>query len=462
MKKVRNVFINNLRYLCLVGVIALGFITIVGTGGGGGENASNVDDSSKSAIGVLRLSSPIGGVEYTTKYTSGVTDSVGRFEYKYSGMSVSGPSDRLAANIGEEITFSIGGIVLGDTKDKAVVTPVDLVEDANDISNDTVINISKFLLTLDDDRNPDNGIFINEALRNAAVGKSVNFNLSTDEFENDITIQQVVDELTELTSAGQRTLVSTSDTQEQLDFDLPDTSGYGCGETMRCISGYVYDKSTNMPISDYTVQAYDSDDQGVIWWNQTTTDENGFYIIPLECETCRNIRINSTGSPDLEYPPTWYEEVTLQEDATVFSVDENEHIENITLLVEKGVLINVVVLDEDKDLIVLPPGKMIGVQIWDEEKRYMNHWGVGNQTEDNEPGGVLIDGIFPLFLYSGKYYMRVIALGDPAEALYSYGYVPEWYHSDPTKNVTEIDDAELFEVLESPAKNTIFFYLKKY
>ena len=33
MKKVRNVFINNLRYLCLVGVIAVGLMTIVGTGG---------------------------------------------------------------------------------------------------------------------------------------------------------------------------------------------------------------------------------------------------------------------------------------------------------------------------------------------------------------------------------------------------------------------------------------------
>ena len=431
---------------------------------GGSENISNVNNPSKSAIGVLRLSSPIGGVEYTTKYSSGVTDSVGRFEYKYYEMTVSepDPSDRLAANIGKEITFSIGGIVLGDTKDKAVVTPVDLVEDANDISNHTVINISKFLLTLDDDGNPDNGIFINEAVRNAAVGKSVNFNLSTDEFENDITIQQLVDELTELTSAGQSTLVSTSDTQEQLDFDLPDTSGYGCGETMRCISGYVYDKSTNMPISDYMVQAYDNDDQGVIWWNQTPSDENGFYIIPLECETCRYIRINSVGGPDLGYPPTWYEEATLAEDATVFSVDENEHIENIILLVEKGVLVSVIVLDEDEDLIVLSPGKMIGVEIYDEEKRYINHWGVGGQSEDNEPGGVLKDGIFPLFLYSGKYYMRVIACGDPPEELYSYGYVPEWYHSDPTKNVTEIDDAELFEVLEPPTENIIFFYLKKY
>ena len=36
MKKTGTMFIKNLRYLCLIGVIALGLMTIVGTGGGGG------------------------------------------------------------------------------------------------------------------------------------------------------------------------------------------------------------------------------------------------------------------------------------------------------------------------------------------------------------------------------------------------------------------------------------------
>lgn len=36
MKKARNGFIKTLPYLCLVGIIALGLMTIVGTGGGGG------------------------------------------------------------------------------------------------------------------------------------------------------------------------------------------------------------------------------------------------------------------------------------------------------------------------------------------------------------------------------------------------------------------------------------------
>ena len=36
MKKVRNGLINNLRYICLIVVIAFGLIGIVGSGGGGG------------------------------------------------------------------------------------------------------------------------------------------------------------------------------------------------------------------------------------------------------------------------------------------------------------------------------------------------------------------------------------------------------------------------------------------
>ena len=42
MKKAGAMFIKNLRYLCLVGVIALGLMTIVGTGGGGGGGGPSV------------------------------------------------------------------------------------------------------------------------------------------------------------------------------------------------------------------------------------------------------------------------------------------------------------------------------------------------------------------------------------------------------------------------------------
>jgi len=43
MKKTRGMFTQNLRYFCLVGVIALGLMTIVGTGGGGGGGGGDGD-----------------------------------------------------------------------------------------------------------------------------------------------------------------------------------------------------------------------------------------------------------------------------------------------------------------------------------------------------------------------------------------------------------------------------------
>lgn len=63
MKKAGTMFIKNLRYLCLVGVIALGLMTIVGTGGGGGGGGTTPSPTTGSGLFV------IGGV-YTALYTS--------------------------------------------------------------------------------------------------------------------------------------------------------------------------------------------------------------------------------------------------------------------------------------------------------------------------------------------------------------------------------------------------------
>ena len=49
MKKGRNGFINNLRYICLTSVIAFGFITIVATGGGGGGGGGSSSQEDTSA-----------------------------------------------------------------------------------------------------------------------------------------------------------------------------------------------------------------------------------------------------------------------------------------------------------------------------------------------------------------------------------------------------------------------------
>ena len=55
MKKVRNGFIQNLRYLCLIGFIALGLMTIVGTGGGGGGGGGSAADGTVDVSGYWKI-----------------------------------------------------------------------------------------------------------------------------------------------------------------------------------------------------------------------------------------------------------------------------------------------------------------------------------------------------------------------------------------------------------------------
>lgn len=67
MRKVRYEFIKNLRYFCLIGVFALGLMTIVATGGGGGGGAGGGDAKQPEAEGVI---GPEGGMVEVTDTSS--------------------------------------------------------------------------------------------------------------------------------------------------------------------------------------------------------------------------------------------------------------------------------------------------------------------------------------------------------------------------------------------------------
>jgi len=158
-----------------------------------GFGCSNGSSGSSAAIqsGTF-VDSMVSGLEYKTETLSGVTDERGRFQYRE----------------GENIEFFIGDISIGHALAQEVVTPVDLVENANDETDPVVSNIACFLQTLDNDDNPENGIVITDEIREAAVGLSVNFETSTDEFEESQEVQQVVAVLTVYTYAGQRELIT--------------------------------------------------------------------------------------------------------------------------------------------------------------------------------------------------------------------------------------------------------------
>jgi hypothetical protein len=137
------------------------FLLLNGCGGdsGGGDDDDAGDDevSSQSQQGVF-IDAPVAGISYETGGEIRITDEDGRFNY--------GP--------GVEVAFLIGGIQLGTAEGNNVITPIDLVAEANDADHPTVINILRFIQTLDDDGNPDNGITITEVVRDMAGGRSVN------------------------------------------------------------------------------------------------------------------------------------------------------------------------------------------------------------------------------------------------------------------------------------------------
>ncbi len=113
------------------------------------------------------VDSPTEGLEYVTDTLAGVTDVDGTFEYRE----------------GETITFYFGGTELGQTPALPLLTPIDLVPGAVDETDPEVTNIARFLQTLDEDQNPDNGITLTDSAAAIAAEFNIDFTVHPDDFE---------------------------------------------------------------------------------------------------------------------------------------------------------------------------------------------------------------------------------------------------------------------------------------
>jgi hypothetical protein len=93
------------------------------------------------------------GLGYVSGTHSGLTDTSGAYTYE----------------VGQGIAFSVGAVSIGALATaKALVTPVDLVAQGTGPSNH-VLNVVRFLMMLDQDGNPNNGIQISQAVTAAAA-----------------------------------------------------------------------------------------------------------------------------------------------------------------------------------------------------------------------------------------------------------------------------------------------------
>ena len=150
------------------------------------------------------LDAPVDGLQFTTLSWSGITGlSLNRGNFYWEQKTflpditgLPGQQGTFFYQDGEQITFSIGDVILGRTKAKGIITPLDLGGTNKTTSNPEVINISRLLLSLDDDRDPNNGITISESVRKALTGIKVD--LSDPTLDNSKGIQEMFKRLNEL------------------------------------------------------------------------------------------------------------------------------------------------------------------------------------------------------------------------------------------------------------------------
>lgn len=146
------------------------------------------------------IDSPVEGVQFISGRTAGTTTASGVYSFES----------------GQQIAFSVGSIVLGSATPTRLLSPLHMAG-TTDITDPLATNIARFLQTIDNDGNPANGIKITAAVREAAVGKSVNFVQPIVDFESDPNVLSVINTLTTATQAGPRELVDAVSAQSHLE-----------------------------------------------------------------------------------------------------------------------------------------------------------------------------------------------------------------------------------------------------
>lgn len=171
-------------------------------------SACGGSSSSPSTQTGVFLDDAVEGLRYETATQNGMTDANGTFKYQS----------------GETIRFYVGDILIGEASASDVMTPVNLVPNAVDETNQTVTNIARFLQTLDDDGDPTNGIKISSSVFAAASGQTLDF--SVDDATFTIDAQALINILM---PASPPTLVSAIDAQTTLGATLSDILSNGSG-----------------------------------------------------------------------------------------------------------------------------------------------------------------------------------------------------------------------------------------
>ncbi len=130
---------------------------------GGGSSSTNVPTTPppppvQTVLTGKFIDAAVQGLSYQTATQSGTTDETGQFSYI----------------AGETITFSIGDIEFPTINAASILTPLSIFT-TTDINDNRVVNLARFLQTLDEDGNTSNGITISTIAHTQSMGAVVDF-----------------------------------------------------------------------------------------------------------------------------------------------------------------------------------------------------------------------------------------------------------------------------------------------
>jgi len=149
---------------------AVSNITITCTSGLDANAASALSQTHKPTLVGVVIDSPVINLHYDAPALDGATNNQGQFNYL--------PGDLIA--------FKVGDVVLPPVVGRPVITILDFAA-TTDINNIVVVNIARFLQSLDVDGDPSNGITISAQAHTAATGQSLDFsNANFDALANPI------------------------------------------------------------------------------------------------------------------------------------------------------------------------------------------------------------------------------------------------------------------------------------
>jgi len=182
----------------LAGAAAVAILAITGCGGSSRSGSSGGGTATRTAHFV---DNAVTGLHYTCGSSSTKT---------------TGEQGVLSCPDGATARFLIGDIELGEAVvngNTVFITPADLAGDGADENDNTVINISRFLISLDADQDLANGIQIDPA-SHLDLGLAIDFSLDPLAFET--AIASALDMLTADLPGGPYPLVAAADAQDHV------------------------------------------------------------------------------------------------------------------------------------------------------------------------------------------------------------------------------------------------------